>query len=519
MRESSSDADVAMDTEDSAMISSPPRASRNNRNLHHHSRRQRVGGGNSVAHRLFADDDDEDFRKSPILKPLDLNLDLNEANNEDHHQTKSKSDPSRKRHAEQVLEGRDLSFSDVEESPVDMYASPQMSPSAYKSPYRSTAHKSPSSFRTIDGRTVVSKNPFSPMLTEETTPPPTSKEAPPTSLNFPVSLDDRDSYRLPKRETSAEFMSEDGYPAKTGKFSFTGSPIREQPTTIHTSSSSATTSSTTATQPQHYNTHKLRRRSLEEDVAQAGAASQEELKNLQVQTTNLQYYNKYEDDISPTDVMEFPLVQSSIKSNMPPTPSKPRHHRRAVKRYTPVRKPPPNTPLPERRAKGRSFDEDDNDNKDSSVSRSSQSRFQSDFDVLGELGTGTFGSVLKVLSRLDGCMYAIKVAHRPAKGNADKDRMLKEVYALAALSDQADTATFHIVRYHQAWMEENRLYIQTEMCTTTLAAEMANASLTEQRRYKFLREICVALEFIHKNGMVHLDIKPENIFVSIDECV
>lgn len=64
-------------------------------------------------------------------------------------------------------------------------------------------------------------------------------------------------------------------------------------------------------------------------------------------------------------------------------------------------------------------------------------------------------------------------------------------------------------------MEENRLYIQTELCTSTLAAEMNQAELTPQRKYKFLREICVALEFIHKNGMVHLDIKPENIFVSM----
>jgi serine/threonine protein kinase len=145
------------------------------------------------------------------------------------------------------------------------------------------------------------------------------------------------------------------------------------------------------------------------------------------------------------------------------------------------------------------------------------SRFHSDFDIIDELGNGSFGNVYKVLSRLDGCMYAIKVAHRPAKGNADKDRMLKEVYALAALSDQADTATFHIVRYHQAWMEEQRLYIQTELCTTTLQAEMqqfAPMALPLARRYKCLREILLALEFIHKNGMVHLDIKPENIFVS-----
>ena len=89
-----------------------------------------------------------------------------------------------------------------------------------------------------------------------------------------------------------------------------------------------------------------------------------------------------------------------------------------------------------------------------------------------------------------------------------------QVYALAALSDHADTATFHIVRYHQAWMEEHRLYIQTELCTSTLATEMNQTPLSVDRRYKFMREMCLALEFIHKNGMVHLDIKPENIFVS-----
>jgi serine/threonine protein kinase len=148
------------------------------------------------------------------------------------------------------------------------------------------------------------------------------------------------------------------------------------------------------------------------------------------------------------------------------------------------------------------------------------SRFYSDFDIISELGNGSFGNVYKVLSRLDGCMYAIKVAHRQAKGMADKDRMLKEVYALAALSDQADTATFHIVRYHQAWMEESRLYIQTELCTTTLHAEMQQFSPTPlplQRRYKCLREILLALEFIHRNGMVHLDIKPENVFLKNDQ--
>jgi wee1-like protein kinase len=93
-----------------------------------------------------------------------------------------------------------------------------------------------------------------------------------------------------------------------------------------------------------------------------------------------------------------------------------------------------------------------------------------------------------------------------------------QVYALAALSDQADTAAFHIVRYHQAWMEENRLYIQTELCSCTLQDEIERGTLVSiPRRYKLLRELCVALEFIHRHGMVHLDIKPENIFVKNDQ--
>lgn len=69
-------------------------------------------------------------------------------------------------------------------------------------------------------------------------------------------------------------------------------------------------------------------------------------------------------------------------------------------------------------------------------------------------------------------------------------------------------------------MEENRLYIQTELCTTTLSARVMQLSptlLSEEQRYKFLREICLALEFIHKNDMVHLDIKPENIFIKNDQ--
>ena len=72
-------------------------------------------------------------------------------------------------------------------------------------------------------------------------------------------------------------------------------------------------------------------------------------------------------------------------------------------------------------------------------------------------------------------------------------------------------------------MEGNRLYIQTELCDSTLLQVMRGTGviekdgsrmyLDEKKRYKLLREILLALDLVHKSGMIHLDIKPENIFI------
>jgi len=145
------------------------------------------------------------------------------------------------------------------------------------------------------------------------------------------------------------------------------------------------------------------------------------------------------------------------------------------------------------------------------------SRFAADFEVVGTLGNGAFGCVYKVRNRTDLRLYAIKAAKREARGKSDRDRMLQEVYALAALSDQTSAGAMHIVRYHQAWMEGNRLYIQTELCQSTLMDEVSEGVMTEKRLYKLLREILLALDYVHGSGMIHLDIKPDNIFIKNDQ--
>jgi hypothetical protein len=139
------------------------------------------------------------------------------------------------------------------------------------------------------------------------------------------------------------------------------------------------------------------------------------------------------------------------------------------------------------------------------------SRFETDFELLKTIGVGSFGTVHEVAARLDGCLYAVKVMKRPIRGGTDRRIVLKEVHALAALCDQSKEGTFHIVRYHQAWIEDDRLYIQTELCDRTLGEEMEQTQIPspkdEKTIWKLLREILLALDLIHSNNMAHLDIK------------
>jgi hypothetical protein len=357
------------------MVASPPR-----------------GGPSKLSANLFAEEASEQKhplrrfapRRRPsqenrsILCPLDL--DLNVA-------TVTGGAPPfqrRKRPCDSQPAGRQELWEDSDE---DMFHSPRSSPTSH---HRS----SPTSYRTLDGRTVTSKNPFSPYTPMEdagtgaSSPMAKMKNAP----DFPEDLLQPTSSSITLQRRSSPFRqtyfgpSKNGFPDQHGRYSFTGSPIEEVDMTA------------SASLDNHNN--KIRRL-YQDDISRSR-------RNLYI-NTNLDCTVK--DEISPTDVLSFP----------PPTPMK-----RGRSTYTPLRTAPPQTPAMEHRQRGRR-PEEDQDIMIESSSAKSKSRFEQDFDIIGQLGNGSFGTVYKCLSRLDGCMYAVKAAKRKAKGVADRDRMLKEV--------------------------------------------------------------------------------------------
>ncbi|XP_061542657.1 wee1-like protein kinase [Phycodurus eques] len=142
-------------------------------------------------------------------------------------------------------------------------------------------------------------------------------------------------------------------------------------------------------------------------------------------------------------------------------------------------------------------------------------RYTSEFVELEKIGSGQFGAVFKCAKRLDGCIYAIKRSKKPLVGSIEKQYTMREVFAHAVLAQHPN-----VVRYYSSWVEDDRLLIQNEYCDSGTLFDVIErnatrlAFMSELDLRDVLRQVARGLACIHSMSLVHMDIKPSNIFIS-----
>ncbi|EAU91472.2 other/WEE protein kinase [Coprinopsis cinerea okayama7 len=153
-------------------------------------------------------------------------------------------------------------------------------------------------------------------------------------------------------------------------------------------------------------------------------------------------------------------------------------------------------------------------------------RFERDFVTVDEVGSGEFGSVIKVRSKGgdENKVYAIKRSKR-FEGAKHRLRLWEEVEVLKHLSESAELCGLdgrhpNVLAYIDSWEEDEALFIQTELCESGNLAHFlweygkVFPRLDEARVWKCVVDLSNGLRFIHESGVIHLDLKPSNVFVT-----
>ncbi|TWT80025.1 Serine/threonine-protein kinase PknB [Planctomycetes bacterium CA13] len=138
------------------------------------------------------------------------------------------------------------------------------------------------------------------------------------------------------------------------------------------------------------------------------------------------------------------------------------------------------------------------------------------YEIVSELGHGGMGVVYRAKHRQLGRDTALKLLHDERNNKEDRLRFDREAKLAASLSNPHS-----VMIYDYGRSEEGEAYCVMEYLPgLTLHEVVARSGFQPIGRVLFmLRQVCEALKEAHHLDLVHRDIKPQNIMLSLDASV
>jgi len=135
------------------------------------------------------------------------------------------------------------------------------------------------------------------------------------------------------------------------------------------------------------------------------------------------------------------------------------------------------------------------------------------FEELSILCERSFSTVLKVKRKTDNAIYAMKKISVDGISHEDIQKAFNEMRFLASSHHE------NIVRLHESFLTRNHICVVLEFCSHgDLAQEIESQQrmhtfFDEQTIWNYFIQILEALHYLHKNSIVHRDVKPANCFL------
>ncbi|EMR11364.1 hypothetical protein PNEG_00391 [Pneumocystis murina B123] len=129
------------------------------------------------------------------------------------------------------------------------------------------------------------------------------------------------------------------------------------------------------------------------------------------------------------------------------------------------------------------------------------------------IGRGSYGAVYKGIHNETKQVVAIKVLNLDTTEDDVAD-IQREISMLSQLK-QVDAQ--NVVRYHGSFLYDTRLWVIMDFCEGgSIRTLMKSCRIEEKYLSVIIREILIALNYIHRSGIIHRDIKAANILITND---
>jgi membrane-associated tyrosine/threonine-specific cdc2-inhibitory kinase len=144
-------------------------------------------------------------------------------------------------------------------------------------------------------------------------------------------------------------------------------------------------------------------------------------------------------------------------------------------------------------------------------------RFHDHFDFVTIFGRSPTSEVWLARSKASGVKYCVKRVVAQFRTASERDRYVHEVEAVTFLPPHEN-----VVKYYRAWQEDRHFYAQTELCECgsfggclRRAREMERL-VDERDAWAMAAQVARGLAHCHRYGVTHLDVKPDNVFLTRD---